>query len=109
MIGHVDAAAAGHQHAPHLHQRLGADDAPLLFALARPWVGEVDVDLVDRRVRKHVAQDQVRVVVDQADVRQTAFGHAVADHAVVVQRLLDADEIHIRLRRRFRDEKASLA
>ena len=67
------------------------------------WISSIDAS------GEHVAEDEERVVVDEADVRQPAFGDAVADHAVVVQRLLDADEIHIRLRRRRGDQKASLA
>jgi hypothetical protein len=107
MVGDKNAAASRHQHSPHLAEDLGADDAPLLFALARPWIGEVDVDLVDRRIRQHVAQHEEGVVVNEADVGQAALDYSVTDDAVVVQRFLDTDEVDLRLLGGARDEKAS--
>src|ERR1041385_9166204 len=50
MVGDVDAAAASHERPPHLRQHLDADDAALLFALARSGVGKVDVDLAESGV-----------------------------------------------------------
>src|SRR5205085_10081794 len=92
-----------------LLQHFGADDAPLLLALARPRIGEVDVNLIERRVGEHVAQHEKRVVIDEANVRDVALRDALANEAMVVKRFLDADEVLLRLLDRRRDEKASLA
>jgi hypothetical protein len=35
-------------------------------------------------------------VVDEADVGEIPLRHAIADDAVIVQRLLDADQVHVR-------------
>src|SRR5207253_6286911 len=41
MVGDVDARSPVDEHTPHLGQRLGANDAPLLLAPFRPWVREI--------------------------------------------------------------------
>jgi hypothetical protein len=48
-------------------------------------------------------------VVDEADVGETALDDAVADDAVVVQRLLDADVVDVGLLGGAGEEKAPLA
>src|SRR5688572_28407094 len=109
MVGDVDRPSPIHQLPPDLLQHLGTDDAALLFLLPRPGFGKVDVQLGDRGVGDHVAQDEERVVVDEAHVRQMALEHAVADDAVVVQRFLDADQVVVGVLGRGGDEKSPLA
>jgi hypothetical protein len=48
-------------------------------------------------------------VIDEPHVAQVALEEAVADEAVVMQRLLDADQIDVRPLHRRRQEKAPLA
>ena len=48
-------------------------------------------------------------MVDEPHVRQVALEHAIADHAVIVQRFLDADQVRVRAFHRGADQEAALA
>ena len=97
MVGDVDSAAVRREDAGHFFQRFGADDPAFLIALSRPRIGEVDVDLVDRLIGEHVAQDEKSVVIDESHVGEISFGRSLANHSIVVKRFLDADEVRVGL------------
>jgi len=84
-------------------------DAPLVVALLRPRIREVQQQLVERRVRDLPLQHLHRIVADQSNVGQLAgvdAQQAVADAGSVD---LDADEIGLRPGAREGEKRLAVA
>jgi len=67
------------------------------------------MDLRDRGIVDHLLHDEKGIVIDQPHIGEASFGYAVADDEVVVQRLLDTDEVRLRLLGSGGDEETPLA
>jgi CBS domain-containing protein len=93
MIGHVVADRIALHHPDKSLQHLFADEPALSLSRSRPRVGKVNVDLVDRFRRQQLLHEQTGVVIHDHGVGECLLADLRLDHAVVMQRPLDSDEV----------------
>jgi len=78
-------------------QEIVLDHATLVVAFLGPWIGEIDVDPLQRPGGNLVGQDLDRVMLDQLEVREASlagFQEAMPDTRLVH---FDAEEVQVRV------------